>query len=129
MPGRGIGGSQGSQPIHLREPTKQNSKDYGGVSLKLSEETRHITHNTRIYSSQKNEYQISEYVNVSFTQHILIIHMHMHISDKFLIVAESHEILVLPPNLIILVQIIYQHWPVGSLDSRGGSYRSFPYST
>ena len=65
-------------------------------------------------------------MNVSFTHHILIIHMHMHISDNFLIVAESHEILVLPPNLIILIQITYQRWLAGSLDSRGGSDRIFP---
>ena len=45
MPGRGMEGLQGSQPIHLREPTKQISQHYGGVSLELSEETEHIVHN------------------------------------------------------------------------------------
>ena len=92
----------------------------------LSEETRHITHNTHIYSLQCNRYQVSEYMNVSFTHRILIIHMHMHISDNFLTVAESHEILVLPQNLIILIQITYTRRPMGSLDSRGGTYRIFP---
>ena len=51
-----------SQPIHLSKPTKQVLSHYGGVSLGLSEETRHTTH-IHILISYQCIYQLSRYSN------------------------------------------------------------------